>query len=71
MKTFKSTSGKQTDFRLRPSVPTDTVKRTETMTDEIRTRAYQLYEDRGRVDGYDLDDWLRAEAEILLQSKVA
>jgi hypothetical protein len=23
-----------------------------------------LYEQRGRVDGFALDDWLRAEAEI-------
>jgi hypothetical protein len=31
----------------------------------IRQRAYQLYEQRGRVDGFALDDWLRAESEIL------
>jgi DUF2934 family protein len=30
---------------------------------EIRLRAYALYEERGREDGHDLDDWLRAEAE--------
>jgi len=31
----------------------------------IRRRAYALYEQRGRVDGFALDDWLQAEAEIL------
>ena len=31
----------------------------------VRERAYQFYEERGREDGHDLDDWLRAEAEIL------
>jgi hypothetical protein len=31
---------------------------------QIRQRAYQLYEARGRKDGYELDDWLRAEEEI-------
>jgi len=31
---------------------------------EIRRRAYEIYEERGREDGHDLDDWLRAEAEI-------
>ena len=31
---------------------------------EIRRRAYELYEQRGREDGHDLDDWLRAETEI-------
>jgi hypothetical protein len=30
----------------------------------IRERAYQLYEQRGRLDGYDVADWLQAEAEI-------
>lgn len=32
--------------------------------DEIRRRAYQLYEERGRENGRELDDWLRAQAEI-------
>jgi hypothetical protein len=31
----------------------------------IRNRAYQLYEQRSRVDGFALDDWLQAEREIL------
>jgi Protein of unknown function (DUF2934) len=36
---------------------------------QIRLRAYQLYEARGRKDGHDRDDWLRAEEEIT-QKKV-
>ena len=32
---------------------------------EIRLRAYDLYEQRGRAEGHALEDWLRAEAEIL------
>ena len=32
---------------------------------EIRLRAYDLYVQRGRQDGHALDDWLRAEGEIL------
>lgn len=32
---------------------------------EIRVRAQQLYEEGGREDGHDLDDWLRAEAEVM------
>ena len=31
---------------------------------QIRLRAYQLYEARGRKNGHDIDDWLRAEEEI-------
>ena len=30
----------------------------------IRTRAYELYEERGREVGHELDDWLRAEQEV-------
>jgi hypothetical protein len=32
--------------------------------DEIRRLAYQLYEERGREDGHDVDDWLHAETEL-------
>jgi hypothetical protein len=32
--------------------------------ERIRALAYQLYEQRGREDGYSLDDWLRAESQI-------
>jgi hypothetical protein len=34
------------------------------MEQQIQQRAYELYEQRGRTDGYDLDDWLQAEREI-------
>lgn len=33
--------------------------------EKIRLRAYELYEQRGRIDGHALDDWLQAEGEIL------
>jgi len=33
--------------------------------EKIRPRAYELYEERGRIDGHASDDWLQAEAEIL------
>jgi len=32
---------------------------------QIRRRAQELYEARGREDGHELDDWLRAEVEIM------
>lgn len=34
------------------------------MEEEIRRRAYQLYEERGGQHGFDQDDWLRAETEV-------
>jgi len=38
-----------------------------TVTDEQRIRelAYQLYEERGRVNGYDIQDWPEAESIFL------
>jgi hypothetical protein len=50
-----------------PIKKTPTSVATEThpnLEEEIRRRAYELYEERGREDGRDLDDWLRAEAEV-------
>jgi DUF2934 family protein len=34
------------------------------LEEQIRRRAYELYERRGRGDGHALDDWLQAEAEV-------
>jgi Protein of unknown function (DUF2934) len=34
---------------------------------EIRLRAYDFYEQRGMADGHALEDWLRADTEILGQ----
>jgi hypothetical protein len=35
---------------------------------EIRLRAYELWEERGRPDGTPDDDWFRAEQELLSQA---
>jgi hypothetical protein len=32
--------------------------------DNIARRAFELYCDRGREDGHDVDDWLNAEREL-------
>jgi hypothetical protein len=36
-----------------------------TREEEVRARAYRLYEERGREDGRALDDWLQAEEAVL------
>ena len=38
---------------------------------QVRELAFRLYEQRGRQDGYDVQDWLEAEAIILSQPKQA
>ena len=50
-----------------PSKQTTSQLLAEKMTcllNNVRDRAYELFERRGRDDGYDLDDWLRAETEL-------
>ncbi len=46
------------------SVPSGKTKQ-EAVAEEIRCRAYKLYEERGGEDGHEVEDWLRAEAEII------
>jgi hypothetical protein len=36
--------------------------------DEIAKRAYELYLQRGSSPGYEVDDWLQAEAELMAAS---
>lgn len=48
---------------------------TKVISDEDQTRveklAYGLYEQRGRKDGHDLDDWFAAERQIMIQEPSA
>ena len=57
-----------------PPKPTSTTQKTQNQTtpeleQAIRLRAYQLFEQRGREDGHDLDDWLQAQTELTSQRK--
>ena len=36
----------------------------EPTVEQIQVRAYEIYIQRGRTDGLDLDDWLQAEKEL-------
>jgi outer membrane protein TolC len=52
-----------------PTLPTETLA-TESSVDiqeQLRRRAFELYEQRGREGGHDLDDWLQAESELVQQ----
>jgi len=42
---------------------------TEPSPEAIARRAYELYLQRGSVSGYELEDWLQAEAELRSASK--
>ncbi len=44
--------------------PTTVTSGEQELEHQIRLRAYELYEARGREDGHELEDWLRAKEEI-------
>ena len=52
-----------------PAPPSDTrsVESPLDLQEHVRRRAFELYEQRGREDGHELDDWLQAESEIVQQ----
>jgi hypothetical protein len=43
----------------------------ELLERKIRLRARQLYHERGQTDGKELEDWVKAESEILSTSILA
>ena len=43
----------------------------ELLEKKVRLRARQLYDERGQVEGLELDDWVRAESEVLKSSILA
>src|SRR5262249_29450848 len=45
------------------------IARRASLREQIARRAYEIYEERGRCDGEDIDDWLRAEAEVISEFK--
>lgn len=60
---FKSTSSipERSD---RPSMSARKGSNPEEMRQRIEQRAFELYEQRGRENGRELEDWLRAEQEV-------
>jgi hypothetical protein len=47
-----------------PFTQSNAVQPPNQIQEQIRQRAYEMYELRGREDGHDLDDWLRAESAV-------
>lgn len=50
--------------------PSSVLEPEEGRTSNIRELAYRLYEQRGRLDGRDLEDWLEAEAILQQEGKL-
>ncbi len=50
---------------LKALPPSKLFERMQDTYDAIARRAFEAFEGRGRADGHDLEDWLRAESELL------
>lgn len=50
----------KSDVRAKPMA----IAEPPNLEEEIRKRAFELFEARGREEGHALEDWLRAEEEI-------
>jgi DUF2934 family protein len=48
-----------------PDTEPQITREVQDSTEQIRQRAYELYELRGRDDGHELDDWLLAESQLI------
>ncbi len=76
-----SKAGTKKARTTQPPVPIDTAKSPvaaksanavgtpQDALEQIRRRAYELYEQRGGQHGYHEQDWLQAESEVMSRSR--
>jgi hypothetical protein len=68
-RTKKNGNGNGAESTVNPSVQTLTDTKTNVipinLEEEIRRRAYEIFEERGRTPGNEHEDWVRAEREVL------
>lgn len=50
---------------VKQTSPTSIFERMEEVRDTVARRAFEIFESKGRWPGRELDDWLRAESELL------
>lgn len=65
MKHTAAHAPKQNQIATRPESITDFWSKIDKVMKQMEERAFQLFDERGREDGHDLEDWLRAEQELL------
>ena len=66
LRSIKRTTKSQAESRSNENtVTTQPSEQFQDLHARISERAYALYEERGRGDGYALEDWLAAERQVL------
>lgn len=69
-RTTSKKNGNSSDFQGTAAAPTMAVETKKNLIpinleDEIRRRAYEIFEQRGFTPGDEHEDWLQAEREVL------
>ena len=65
MKHAAALTPRQNQVATRPESITDFWSKVDKVMKQMEERAFQLFEERGREDGHDLEDWFKAEQELL------
>ncbi|MGB9121606.1 MAG: Hsp20 family protein [Candidatus Angelobacter sp.] len=65
MKGHVSPKPKKVPMGFVPTSLTQFCERSDRITKQLAKRAFQLFEERGCENGHDLDDWFKAEAELI------
>jgi HSP20 family protein len=66
MKHAVALAPKQNQIVTQPESIADFWSKVDEVIKQIEERAFQLFEERGREDGHDLEDWFKAEQELLV-----
>jgi hypothetical protein len=70
MKHAVALAPKQNQIATRPDSIAEFWSRVDAVMKQIEERAFQLFEERGREDGHDMEDWFKAEQELLVSIPV-
>jgi len=68
--TSSTTRSKKTAASKAQEITTTLPQSLGNVEERIRFRAYELFEQRGRNHGFDVEDWLRAETEVAARAAV-
>jgi HSP20 family protein len=66
MKHAVALAPKKNQIATRPESITEFWSKVDEVMKQIEERAFQLFEERGREDGHDMEDWFKAEQELLV-----
>jgi len=70
MKSTVALTPKQNQIAAQPESITEFWSKIDEVMKQMEERAFRLFEERGREDGHDLEDWFKAEQELLVPTPI-